>query len=96
MSRMQNEEVHSATDSLKEKAKEVQQNLRDMGSHARDAAAATYGNLRDQAQGYIEQGKERAVRWEKSLEEAVQEQPLRAILIAAGAGMLLGLLWRRR
>jgi len=96
MSRMQHDEPQTSAEALKDKAKEVQQNLREMGGHAREAATATYNNLRDQAQGYIAEGKERAVQWEKSLEEAVQERPLRAILIAAGAGMLLGLLWRRR
>ena len=95
MSRVQHEETHGTGDNLKDKAREVQQNLRDLGGQAKAAAVETYAGLRDQAQGYVQHGREQARQWEQSLEEAVQERPLRAILIAAGAGMLLGLLWRR-
>ena len=31
----------------------------------------------------------------ETLEEYVQEKPIQALLIAAGVGMLLGLLWKR-
>jgi ElaB/YqjD/DUF883 family membrane-anchored ribosome-binding protein len=40
-------------------------------------------------------GRQRAQEWEKGLEDYVHEKPLQAILIAAGVGMLLGVLWKR-
>ena len=51
--------------------------------------------LRDQANEYYETGRERAREWEQGLEQYVQEKPLQAVLIAAGVGVLLGLLWKR-
>jgi len=32
---------------------------------------------------------------EETLEDSIRRKPLQAVLIAAGAGMLLGLLWRK-
>ena len=53
------------------------------------------GQLRDQASEYYEQGRQRAQEWEQGLEQYVQEKPVQSLLIAAGVGMLLGLLWKR-
>jgi len=83
------------TDQLRDKASEVQQNLRDMGGQVRDAASEKYYQLRDQANQYYNQGRETAQQWERSLEDYVQEQPVKAVMIAAGVGLLLGLLWKR-
>ena len=80
---------------LVEKASNVGQNLRDMGQHARDVATDKYEQLRDQAQDYYEQGRDKAVEWEQSLEHFVHEKPLQAMLMAAGVGVVLGLLWKR-
>ncbi|HSV14738.1 MAG TPA: hypothetical protein VLI90_10790 [Tepidisphaeraceae bacterium] len=84
-----------ATDQLRDKASEVGQNLRDMGSQARDAATEKYNQLRDQASQYYTQGREAAQEWEQNLESYIHEQPMKAVLMAAGVGLLLGLLWKR-
>jgi ElaB/YqjD/DUF883 family membrane-anchored ribosome-binding protein len=83
------------TQDLKDKAAEVSQNLRDIGGHVRDAASEKYEQLRDQASDYYKHGREAAQEWEQSLESYVQEKPLQSILIAAGVGMILGMLWKR-
>ena len=80
---------------LGQSASQVGQNIREMGTQVRDMATERYGQLRDQAQNYYQQGRERATEWEQSLESYVQEKPLQAILMAAGVGVLLGLLWKR-
>jgi ElaB/YqjD/DUF883 family membrane-anchored ribosome-binding protein len=80
---------------LKEAAQQVKQNIRDLGSQAREAATQQYDQLRDQATEYYEQGRERAREIEQSLEQYVQEKPIQSLLIAAGVGMLLGILWKR-
>ena len=54
-----------------------------------------YEELRDQASEYYEQGRRRAMEMEQGLEQYVQEKPIQALLIAAGVGMLLGMLWKR-
>src|SRR5438094_655821 len=58
-------------------------------------AGARYNQLRDQASQYYDQGRQRAQEWEESLENYIHEKPLQAVLIAAGVGVLLGLLWKR-
>ena len=93
MSRMEGNQ--GGAGQLKDTAKQVQQNIRDMGGQVREAAQEQYENLRDQAQGYYEEGRQRAHEWEQSLEQYVQEKPIQSLLIAAGVGMLLGILWKR-
>ena len=78
-----------------EAATQVGQNLRDLGGQVRDMATERYSQLKDQASEYYESGRERAREWEENLEQYVQEKPLQAVLIAAGVGVLLGLLWKR-
>jgi ElaB/YqjD/DUF883 family membrane-anchored ribosome-binding protein len=85
----------STTQSLRDSASQVGQTLRDAGSQVRDAAGEKYNELRQQASDYYEQGRQRAEEWEQSLESYVQEKPIQSLLIAAGVGMLLGILWKR-
>jgi ElaB/YqjD/DUF883 family membrane-anchored ribosome-binding protein len=80
---------------MKEQAQQVGQNLRDLGSQVRDSAREKYSELSDQAREYYDQGRQKAQEWEQGLESYVQEKPLQAVLIAAGVGVLLGLLWKR-
>ena len=80
---------------LAEQAQQVGQNLRDLGGQVRDQAREKYNQLSDQAQEYYEQGRQKAQEWEEGLESYIQEKPLQAVLIAAGVGVLLGLLWKR-
>jgi len=79
---------------LKEAASQVGQNLRDLGGQVRDTATQQYEQLRQQANDYYEQGRQRAVEMEQSLEQYVQEKPIQSLMIAAGVGMLLGILWK--
>jgi ElaB/YqjD/DUF883 family membrane-anchored ribosome-binding protein len=81
---------------LKETATEVGENLRNLGSQVREQATQQYENMREQASDYYEQGRQRAMEMEQTLEDYVQEKPIQSLLIAAGVGMLLGLLWKRR
>jgi ElaB/YqjD/DUF883 family membrane-anchored ribosome-binding protein len=85
----------SATDQLKDSAQQVTQNLRNIGSQARDAANEKYSDLKQQANDYYDQGKDRAQQWEQGLEQYVQEKPIQSLLIAAGVGLVLGVLWKR-
>ena len=80
---------------LKEKATEVASNLRDMGTTARDVAQQQYQTAVDSAQQYYQQGRDQAMEWQGQLEEYVREQPVKALAIAAGVGVVLGILWKR-
>ena len=82
------------------------QQLREAGAQLRDQASQQFGQVRDQASQYYEQGRDRAVEYyeqgrqramemEQNLENYIREQPVKAVLIAAGIGCLLGFIWRR-
>ncbi len=85
MTRMGNE--GSAQD-VREQATEAAQNIR-------DAAREKYEELSEQARHYYDQGRDMAREWEEGLESYVREKPLQAVLIAAGIGLVLGMLWKR-
>lgn len=84
-----------ATDQLKDSAQQVGENIRNLGSQARDAATEKFNDLKQQATDYYGQGRDQAKEWEQGIEQYVQEKPIQALLIAAGAGALLALLWKR-
>jgi ElaB/YqjD/DUF883 family membrane-anchored ribosome-binding protein len=54
-------------------------NVRELGQHT----AATYQQSRDAAADYIESTRQR-----------IREQPVQSLLVAAGVGVLIGLIWR--
>jgi ElaB/YqjD/DUF883 family membrane-anchored ribosome-binding protein len=88
MSRVKHSEHESLGEHLKEAAAEVAHDVRERAS---DVAH----NVRERASEYIEAGREKARDWEEGIEGFVQEKPLQSLLIAAGVGLLVGLLWRR-
>ena len=98
MSRVESqaENIGNAAAKVRDKAAEVTQNLQDFGSHVSEAAHQKYGEVKDRAADYYNRSKETAQEWEQSLESYVQEKPLQAVLIAAGVGLIVGLIWRRR
>ena len=95
MSRMGDTGTPSQGQSFGDQAQQVGQNLRDLGGQVRDQAQQKYNELSDQARDYYEQGRQKAQEWEQGLESYIQEKPLQAVMIAAGVGVLLGLLWKR-
>src|SRR5438105_10827492 len=80
---------------IRQTASQVGQNIRDLGGQVRDVATEQYEQIKNQAQDYYEQGRERAREMQQNLEGYVQEKPIQSLLIAAGVGMLLGILWKR-
>ncbi len=76
-------------------AGKVGEQLRDAGEHVKDAAKEKYEQLRQHASDYYNEGKQRANEWEQGIEDYVQQQPVKSLLIAAGVGVLLGMLMKR-
>ena len=89
------ENASQAAGDVRAAARQVGENLRDIGSQVRDTATQQYDQLREQAGDYYEQGRQRALEMEQTLEQYVQEKPIQALLIAAGIGAVLGWLWKR-
>ena len=83
------------TSQIKDKASEVAGNVRDTASQLRDSATEQYQNAKDAATEYYQAGREKAAQWEDQLETYVREQPVKALLIAAGVGAIIGAIWKR-
>jgi ElaB/YqjD/DUF883 family membrane-anchored ribosome-binding protein len=95
MSRTDEGQAQGAGQTMRDTASHVSKTVRDAGSQLRDAASEKIGQLRDHASDYYEQGRQRAQEWEQGLEEYIREKPIQSLLIAAGVGMLLGIIWKR-
>lgn len=80
---------------LGQAAQHVGEDLRELGGQVREAAREKYEQMSEQARAYYDEGRRAAQEWEKGFESFVQEKPVQAVLIAAGVGLLLGLLWKR-
>ena len=73
------------TDELREKTAQVKRDLQELGSTAKVVAKEKWEDLRSGAADL-----------EKGLEERIRAHPIQSVLIAAGAGLVVGMLIRRR
>ena len=71
------------------------ESMRASYGHAREAARQAYDQVRGQASNYYTQGRARAQEYQQQMEEAVRANPMRSVLIAAGAGLVIGMILRR-
>lgn len=86
----------TADDRLRQQAHKVVTDVQEMGGLATDAAQEKLESLRDDASEYYEEGRVKAHDIQHSVERFIQEQPVKAVLIAAGVGLLFGRFWMRR
>lgn len=93
---MSNQENIGETPSTQGGASQVASSARMSYAHAREKAQEVMGQARERATQYYEQGKTKAIDMQHKLEDSVRENPMRSVLIAAGAGLVLGMLLRRR
>jgi ElaB/YqjD/DUF883 family membrane-anchored ribosome-binding protein len=71
-------------DHMQETAKEMRDKAQELVAQGKEVAAE-----------YYEEGRNQVLAWQQQLENQVREKPLQSILIAAGIGLLYGLLRRR-
>lgn len=69
---------------MQEAGQEVSHKVQEMTGQGQEAAAE-----------YYEQGREQVLAWQQQLEHQVREKPIQSLLMAAGIGLLFGLLRRR-
>ena len=91
---------------VQERANQVGNQAREMGAQARDwaqekghqlqrGAQEASRQVRASASQLSDMGSEAMDQIEESLEDRIRYKPLQSVLIAAGAGMLLGLLLKK-
>ena len=95
------------TADLRQQAKVVKEDLRGLTStakqiaqeklgEAKNKAAGYAGDVKGKANEYVDEGKQKDAKVEDQVENYIREKPLKSVLIAAGAGVLLGFLLSRR
>ena len=65
------------------------------GKEMREQAQELIAQGKEVAAEYYEEGRNQVLAWQQQLEYQVREKPLQSLLMAAGVGLLLGLLRRR-
>jgi ElaB/YqjD/DUF883 family membrane-anchored ribosome-binding protein len=85
-----------AQDAAKEKVADLQNTVAEQAADLRDRAARKAEDLRTRAGEACDEGRQQVQRLETTLEQRIREKPLQSVAIAAGAGILLGILWIRR
>ena len=84
------------TDEMRQAARVVRDDVRELGRVTKGAAEETYEDVKRQAGEYVDRKKQRVTEFEDQIVEYVRQNPLQSVLIAAGAGALLGFLLSRR
>lgn len=69
--------------------------MQETGKELLDKAQELTVQGKDVAVEYYEEGREQVLAWQQQLENQVREKPLQSLLMAAGIGLLFGLLRRR-
>ena len=82
-------------DQFREQAATIGQDVQELGKITKTLAEDTVGLLGTNATDYLRQGRDSAQKMEKRLEKRISEKPMQSLAIAAGCGLLLGILWRR-
>jgi ElaB/YqjD/DUF883 family membrane-anchored ribosome-binding protein len=82
-------------DTMRDKATEAKDNIVDRGRFAKDATQDKLHDLADRASETYDAGKEKLREFGTNVGDKVKESPIKALLIAAGAGLLLGMVARR-
>ena len=85
-----------STDELRQHVKTVREDLGQLGRAAKNVAQEKLGEARRYADEHLDQGKQKASEIEDQLEEYIRNKPLKSVLIAAGAGALIGYLLGRK
>ncbi len=93
-------------DQARELGAQVQERAQEMGTQVRDWAQEKGSQIKEGAQEAMQQvgasasqladlGQTTMEELGESLEDRIRNKPLQSVLIAAGVGMLIGLLWKK-
>lgn len=86
---------HSRHPGVKKQLENVFDSVRGLGTETKHMAKESVDHARSTVDGYVKQGKKRAISMEKTFEDRIREEPMKALLVASGIGFLCGLIFRR-
>jgi ElaB/YqjD/DUF883 family membrane-anchored ribosome-binding protein len=79
----------------RDRGAQVQERAQEMGSQVKEGAQEAMQQVGASASQIAEMGRDTMNEFEEGLEDRIRSKPLQSVLIAAGVGMLLGLIWKR-
>jgi ElaB/YqjD/DUF883 family membrane-anchored ribosome-binding protein len=88
--------TREAASRLGEQSRKVLQDVRELGGMAAESVGAAATRLRSQGGEVLEEGKERLHKVQSELERYITAHPTKSVLLALGAGALIGLVLFRR
>ena len=88
--------MSNTTDQLGKQAREVTEDLQEMGRGCKGRCPGEAGQVGEKAAEYCEQAQDKVHGIACLCEQYVRERPLRSVLMAAGIGWLLGRFWKGR
>jgi ElaB/YqjD/DUF883 family membrane-anchored ribosome-binding protein len=88
-------DLSSYRERLTEQSGKVAEDVKELGNIALEGAGEAIKDVRRRGREAAEEGKERVQQRANELEEYILEHPFKAVCIAAGVGLLFGLLYRR-
>lgn len=94
--RLNGQKAHRNSAALRNKSGELGEDLSEIASLAVDVGRDQLGKIRDAAVQKYEDKKKYLANWEESLEAYICERPIKSLLVAAGIGMVVSMVWRRR
>lgn len=86
----------TSAQAFRNKAGELGEDLSEMATMAADAGRDQLGRIRNAATQNYKGAKNHLTSWEDSLESYVRERPIKSLLLSAGVGVALSILWRLR
>jgi ElaB/YqjD/DUF883 family membrane-anchored ribosome-binding protein len=86
----------TANGRLADHASTIAKDVHKVGDAARRVATDGVDAIRETAHQYLDDGKAQVRQLGDSVQQRVQDQPVKSLLIAAGIGFLLGAIWIRR
>lgn len=85
-----------AADAAREGVEQLKDAAQQLADEGRERAQEYVDQGREMANQYLDEGRQRALDLQQSLEQQIREQPVKAILAAAGVGFILGVFFMRR
>lgn len=70
--------------------------IEEVGRITKEAATEGLHHVQENMSEYLQKGQKKMMEVEKKVETQIQQYPLRALLIAAGVGLLIGFVVKKR
>lgn len=86
----------TATRELQKRAVALRTDVKKLGMMANRMARHEYTEVRHDAALMMRRGRNKLREFERAIEKPIRAHPMRAVVIAAGTGLLFGMLLRRR